>query len=155
METTMRTYLVVIDETEESETALRFAARRAAKTGGAVEILVLVPKQDFVAWGGVQATIESEAMENAEALVMRATTMLGADLGEQPEVKVRQGDAIAVIHAALADNPNIAALVLGAATSGSPGPLVSHFAGADSGSLPCPLMIVPGGLSREALDRLS
>jgi nucleotide-binding universal stress UspA family protein len=155
METTMRTYLVVIDETPESEVALRFAARRAAKTGGSVEILVLVPKQDFVAWGGVQATIESEAMENAEALVMRATTMLGADLGEQPEVKVRQGDSIAVIQAALADNPNIAALVLGAASTGAPGPLVSHFAGADSGSLPCPLMIVPGSLSREALDRLS
>ncbi len=155
MEAAMRTYLVVIDETEESEVALRFAARRAAKTGGAVEILVLVPKQDFVAWGGVQATIESEAMENAEALVMRATTMLGADLGEQPEVKVRQGDAIACIQAALADNPGIAALVLGAAKTGSPGPLVSHFAGADSGSLPCPLMIVPGSLSREALDRLS
>jgi nucleotide-binding universal stress UspA family protein len=38
----MRTYLVVVDESEEAETALRFAARRAAKTGGAVEVLVIV-----------------------------------------------------------------------------------------------------------------
>ncbi|HKY81381.1 MAG TPA: universal stress protein, partial [Sphingobium sp.] len=31
---TTRTYLVVVDESPEGETALRFAARRAAKTRG-------------------------------------------------------------------------------------------------------------------------
>ena len=35
----MRTYLSVIDETPEARVALRFAARRAAKTGGAVLIV--------------------------------------------------------------------------------------------------------------------
>jgi hypothetical protein len=53
------------------------------------------------------------------------------------------------------ENPEIGALVLGAAKSGSPGPLIAHFAGADSGSLPCPVMIIPGSLSRDVLDRLS
>ena len=43
----MRTYLVVIDETDEALLALRFATRRAAKTGGAVHILALVEPQDF------------------------------------------------------------------------------------------------------------
>ena len=55
----------------------------------------------------------------------------------------------------IAANPEIAALVLGAAASGAPGPLVSHFAGADAGALPVPVMIVPGSLDREAIDRLS
>ncbi len=151
----MRTYLVVLDDTEEAEVALRFAARRASKTGGAVEVLVVVPRQDFVAWGGVQATIEQEAHENAEALVTRATEMLGSELGQRPVIKVRQGDAPAIIREVLAENPEIGALVLSAAKTGAPGPLVSHFAGADSGALPCPVMIVPGSLSREALDRLS
>jgi len=39
--------------------------------------------------------------------------------------------------------------------SGAPGPLVAHFAGTDAGALPIPLMIIPGSLSREAIDRLS
>ena len=39
----MRIYLVVIDESEEASVALRFAARRAVKTGGGVEILALIP----------------------------------------------------------------------------------------------------------------
>lgn len=151
----MRTYLVILDDTEESEVALRFAARRAAKTGGAVEILVIVPRQAFVAWGGVQATIESESREHAEALVARTLETLSAELGQHPRVTVKQGDAVPLIREALADNPEIGALVLGAAKTGSPGPLVAHFAGAESGSLPCPVMIVPGSLSREGLDHLS
>lgn len=151
----MRTYLVILDETVESEVALRFAARRAAKTGGAVEVLVIVPKQAFVAWGGVQATIESEALENAEALTEQTMLTLSAELGERPIIHVRQGDAVEIIREALSSNPEIGALVLAAAPSGGPGPLINHFAGVEAGTLPCPLMIVPGSLSKEALDRLS
>src|SRR6187549_3467541 len=55
-----RTYLVVIDDSEESRVALRFAARRAAKTNGRIEIIGLVEPQDFVQWGGVQSAIEEE-----------------------------------------------------------------------------------------------
>ena len=52
----MRVYLVIMDETAEARVALRFASRRAAKTDGMVHILALVPPQEFVAFGGVQAT---------------------------------------------------------------------------------------------------
>ena len=65
----MRTYLVVIDDSPESEIALRFAARRAVKTGGGVEILALIPQPEFVQWGGVMAAIEEEGREKAEALL--------------------------------------------------------------------------------------
>ena len=68
----MRIYLVVIDETPESSIALRFAARRAVKTGGGVEILALVPPTEFTAFAGVQATIEEEARHHAEGLVAAA-----------------------------------------------------------------------------------
>jgi Universal stress protein family len=150
----MRTYLVIIDETPEAEIALRFAARRAAKTGGAVEILALVEPQQFVAWGAVQAAIEGEALDHAQELVTKAAGSLMEELGAYPTIHVKQGDAIAMIRETLGANPEIGALVLGAAASGAPGPLVSHFA-SDTGALPCPLMIIPGSLSVEALDRLS
>ena len=58
-------------------------------------------------------------------------------------------------HLALTASPSAAALVLGAAAGGSPGPLVSHFSGKDSGDLPCPVMIIPGSLSEERLEQLS
>ncbi|WP_174292175.1 universal stress protein [Sphingomonas bacterium] len=151
----MRIYLVVIDDSPEAEIALRFAARRAVKTGGGVEILSLVPPQEFIAFGGLQATIEEEAHLHAEGLVAAAAGTLIAESALKPTITVREGDGPAVIRAIIAGNPDIAALVLGAAAAGAPGPLVSHFAGTDAGSLPVPVMIVPGSLSTEAIDRLS
>jgi len=151
----MRIYLVVIDDTPEAEVALRFAARRAVKTGGGVEILSLLPPQEFIAFGGVQATIEEEARLHAEALVAGAAGTLFEESGLQPALTVRQGDGPKIIREMIAANKDIAALVLGAAASGAPGPLVAHFAGADAGTLTVPIMIVPGSLDREAIDRLS
>jgi nucleotide-binding universal stress UspA family protein len=151
----MRTYLVVIDETEEAEKALLYAARHAANSGGTVEILAIIPTQDFVAWGAVQATIEDEAREHAEDLVRRATGTLDEDSGIRPAIKVKRGDRVKLVHDTIAENDQIAALVLGAAANGAPGPLVSHFAGADAGGLPCPVFIVPGALTRDDIDRLA
>lgn len=151
----MRTYLVVVDETQEAETALRFAARRAAKTGGSVRILALIPPSEFVQWGGVQATMEDEAIQRAEALVTSAAGTLTEESGIRPSITVRQGDAVAVVRAMLEETDDVAALVLGAAAIGPPGALVSHFAGVDAGRAPCPIMIIPGGLDADTIDRLS
>jgi nucleotide-binding universal stress UspA family protein len=151
----MRTYLVVIDDSDEARVALRFAARRAAKTGGAVEILALVPRPEFVQWGGVQAAMEEEAKLRAEALVARAAGELIEETGLRPSITVREGEPVAVVRELLKNSPSVAALVLGAPATGGPGPLIAHFAGAEAGAMPCPVMIIPGSLSDEALDLLS
>jgi nucleotide-binding universal stress UspA family protein len=150
----MRAYLVVIDETQEARAALRFAARRAARTGGTVEILALIPQQEFVQWGGVQAAIEEEARLRAEAAVVQASGAIVEEAGVRPSITVKQGDPVKAVTEMLKERGDIAAFVLGAAAEGSPGPLIAHFCG-NAGTLPCPLMIVPGHLSDEALDQLS
>lgn len=151
----MRTYLVVIDDTPEAEIALRFAARRATKTGGNVEILSLIEPGEFIAFGGVQATIEAEARQHAEGLVAAAAGALLAESGLRPAITVRSGEGPRIIRELIAANADIAALVLGAAATGGPGPLIAHFTGTDAGALPVPLMIVPGSLTAEQIDRLS
>jgi nucleotide-binding universal stress UspA family protein len=151
----MRVYLVIMDETEEALVALRFAAHRAAKTGGAVHLLALVEPQPFVAFAGVQATIEEEARARAETLVNAAAGNILSDSGLMPHIEVRVGEGVKLVRDYLAENPDIAALVLGAASEGGPGPLVTHFTGTGVGQLPCPLYLIPGSLSDEALDRLS
>lgn len=151
----MRSYLVVIDETREARAALRYAARRAARTGGGVTILALIAPQEFVQWGGVQAAMAEEARLRAEAMALQASGAITEEAGIAPAILVREGEGVKVITGLLAEQADIAALVLGAAAEGGPGPLVSHFAGATAGSLPCPLVIVPGSLSDESLDLLS
>jgi nucleotide-binding universal stress UspA family protein len=148
----MRSYLVVMDETAEGAVALRWAARRAATNGLGVIILALIPPQEFVQWGGVQAAIEEEARLRAEAAVLQASGAIIEEAGVRPSILVREGEPVKLIADLLSEDKEIAALVLGAAAEGGPGPLVSHFAGAAAGSLPCPLIIVPGSLGNEAPD---
>ncbi len=151
----MRTYLVIMDETEEARTALRFASRRAARTDGELQLLALVPRQQFVAFAGVQATIEEEARARAEVLVTSLAGNVFTESGKMPTISVRQGDGIKVVTEYLAEHPEVAALVLGAAAEGSPGPLITWFSGAGIGSLPCPLYIVPAALEEDRIDDLS
>ncbi|MGI8944309.1 MAG: universal stress protein [Qipengyuania sp.] len=150
----MRIYLVVMDETAEAKKALRFASVRARQTGGAVHILALVPRQNFNAFGGVQATIEQEARERAEVMANSEAGNIFADSGKMPVIAVRPGNPTEVIRDYLAEHRDVAALVLGASGDSSSGPLVTHFAGV-ANTLPCPLYIIPGGLETAAIDSLA
>ncbi len=150
----MRVYLVIVDETEEARVALRFAARRAAKTNGRIHILSIVPQQSFNAFGAVQATIEAEARDRAEVVASGAAGNILNESGIMPSISVRVGDGEKVVREYLSEHPEVSALVLGAAKEGNPGPLVSHFSNA-SGDLPCPLFVIPGGFTQDDIDRLS
>ena len=150
-----RTYLVVIDDSAEARVALRFAARRATKTDGKVEVLAVVEPQDFVQWGGVQAAIEEEQKLRIEGVVSGAIGEIVDETGVKSSIVIRSGEPIKVVREYIGSREEVAALVLGAAPSGSPGPLVAHFTGSDAGKLPCPVMIIPGSLSDERLEQLS
>ena len=152
---TRRTYLVVIDDSAEARVALRFAARRAVKTGGAIEVLAVVEPQSFVQWGGVQAAIEEEQRLRIEASVTAAVGEIIDAAGITATVVVREGEPVSVVRALVGTRLDIAALVLGASPAGDPGPLVADFTGPDAGKLPCPVMIIPGSLSDERLEQLS
>lgn len=150
----MRSYLVVMDGSEEAQAALRYAARRAAQTGGAVDVLALIEPPEFSQWAAVQDAMEEEARLRAEAMVAQATGAIAEEAGIKPAITVRHGDRIKAVTELLKERGDIAALVLAASEAG-PGPLIAHFAGTASAGLPCPLVIVPAGLDDEALERLA
>jgi nucleotide-binding universal stress UspA family protein len=150
-----RTYLVVIDDSAEARVALRFAARRAAKTNGRIEVLGIVEPQDFVQFGGVQAAIEEEQRLRIEGVVSSSVGEILDEAGVEAKIIVQQGEPVKGVRDYIAGREEVAALVLGAAPSGNPGPLVANFCGTDSGKLPCPVMLIPGSLSEERLEQLS
>ena len=88
-------------------------------------------------------------------LVMAAAGNLLQESGRMPTISVKVGDGAKVVADYLAEHGEVAALVLGAASEGTPGPLVSHFAGQRAGQLPCPLMLVPGGLDPDRLATIA
>lgn len=150
-----RTYLVVVDDSAEAHVALRFAARRAAKTNGRIEVLGIAEPQDFVQFGGVQAAIEEEQRLRIEGVVSSAIGEMLDESGVEAHVIIQQGEAVKAVRDFVGDRADVAALVLGAAPSGNPGPLVADFCGTDAGKLPCPVMLIPGSLSDERLEQLS
>lgn len=150
-----RIYLVVVDDSAESRVALRFAARRAAKTGGRIEVLGIVEPQDFVQFGGVQNAIEEEQRLRIEGVVSGAVGEILNECGMEANIIMRSGEVVRTVREYLDGRDEVAALVLGAAPSGNPGPLVANFTGNDAGQLPCPVMIIPGSLSDERLEQLS
>jgi nucleotide-binding universal stress UspA family protein len=153
--TAAETFLVIVDDTPECRKALRFAALRALHTKASVALLNVRRPAQFLQWGRVQDMMEAEAQADAEAALGAAADLVESIHGRRPVGYVRRGKPAEQILAFLADDPSIRVLVLAAAARGRPGPLVDYFSGEAAGTLPCIVMIVPGGISDEALDRLT
>jgi nucleotide-binding universal stress UspA family protein len=149
------TYLVVIDDSPESRVAMRFAVLRAAHVGADVRLVSVVRPTEFMHFGALQSVMAAEARDEALALLEQLAGEAAAAAGARPAITVLEGEPAAVILAHVKDNPGIRALVLGTASRGTPGPLVSFFAGERAGSLPCVLMLVPGGLDPERLATIA
>ena len=88
-------------------------------------------------------------------MVSSAIVEILDESGIHANIIIRQGEIVKTVRDYIAGRDEIAALVLGAAPSGSPGPLVANFTGHDAGQLPCPVMIIPGSLTDERLEQLS
>lgn len=147
-------FVVVVDETPECALAVRFAARRAGQAPtDRVVLLHITPPVDFVQWGSVQEMMEAEAHEAALAVLEGHAAKVVDLSGHMPEMLAKIGQSETQILEALAADKDIYALVLAAAARGDPGPLVRYFT-AGAAALPCLLVIVPGGLDDDAIDRL-
>jgi nucleotide-binding universal stress UspA family protein len=151
----MRKFLVILDDSQECLNAMRFAAMRAARTGGGVEVLAVIPPEEFNHWIGVSDIMRSEARERIEVHFEVFAKWMRDRQGIDPELVIREGEPIKEILAQVKDDPEIGVLVLGADTDKKgPGPLVSQLT-KNAGSLPVPITIVPGDLSKERLEAIT
>jgi len=151
----MRKFLVVLDDSRECLNAMRFAAMRAAHTGGGVKILSIIAPDEFNHWIGVGEVMREEARERIHAHFEVFAKWMRDRQGIDPELTIREGESIKEIIAEVNEDPEVGVLVLGAGTDKKgPGPLVSQFA-RSSGSLPIPVTIVPGDLSKDKLEAIT
>jgi nucleotide-binding universal stress UspA family protein len=128
---------------------------RAARTGGGVEVLAVIPPEEFNHWIGVSDIMRSEARERIEVHFEVFAKWMRDRQGIDPELVIREGEPIQEILAQVKDDPEIGVLVLGAGTDKKgPGPLVTQLT-KNAGSLPIPMTIVPGDLSKERLEAIT
>jgi nucleotide-binding universal stress UspA family protein len=151
----MRKFLVVLDDSRECLNAMRFAALRAAHTGGGVQILSVISPEEFGTWIGVADLMREEARERIVAHFEVFAKWMRDKQGVDPELVIREGDPVAEILAQVREDPAIGVLVLGASQEKSgPGPLVTQLS-KNSGNLPIPITIVPGDMSKERLEEIT
>lgn len=151
----MRKFLVVLDDSRECLNAMRYAAFRAAHTGGGVTILSVIPPEEYQHWMGVADLMRAEARERIEAHFEVFAKWMRDKQAVNPQLVIREGDPVQQILALVKEDPEIGVLVLGASAEKSgPGPIVTAMTRA-AGSLPIPVTIVPGDMSKERLEAIT
>ncbi|MBM2575796.1 universal stress protein [Jannaschia sp. Os4] len=150
----MRKFLVVLDDSRECLNAMRFASLRAERTGGGVEVLSVIPPDEFNHWIGVGDIMREEARERILAHFEVFAKWMRSKHGLDPHLVIREGEPVEEILAQVREDPEIGVLVLGAAEDRKgPGPLVTALT-RQAGALPMPVTIVPGTLSKEQLESI-
>ena len=151
-----RVFLVVVDETEELQIAVHYAARRAAHTGGRVALLYVIEPSELQTWVAIENLAREEQREEAEQLMQRLCEEILPIAGSMPIVYIREGPRRDELLALINEDPSISILVLAAATGPEgPGPLISYLAGKPAARLRIPITIVPGSRAMEQLDAVS
>ncbi|MDE0521686.1 MAG: universal stress protein [Boseongicola sp.] len=150
----MKKSMVILDDSRECLNAMRFAAIGASKAGGGVQVLAVIPPEEFQHWIGVGEIMREEARERIHAHFEVFARWMRDRQEVDPELVIREGEAVPEILAQIEEDGGIGLLVLGAsADKGGPGPIVTALS-RRLGSLPVPLAIVPGELSREELSQI-
>jgi nucleotide-binding universal stress UspA family protein len=151
-----RKYLVVIDDTEECDRAVYWAAKRAGRTKSHLVMLrVIEPGDRNQQWLGVAEVMKQEQTEAANAALDKYAARAKQIAHIEPDRVIREGDPTEEIEKLIDEDADIGILVLAAGTGKEgPGPLVSSIA-KTSGSFPIAVAIVPGHLGDEELEAMT
>ncbi|MEQ1670321.1 MAG: universal stress protein [Hyphomicrobium sp.] len=154
-----RKFLLVVDDSQEVESALYYAASRVQRSSGSIVMLYVIEPGDYQHWAGVRQVQLEEETAKAKAtfrLFRRKLNLAGFETIEVEDV-IREGKSAEQIVKLIAEDEDIAILVLGASLDAKgPGPLVSSLAaGKAAGGFPVPVTVVPGKLSLDDIKALA
>ena len=151
-----RKYLIVIDDTEECDRAVYWAATRAARTKSQIVMLrVLETAERNQQWLGVADIMKAEALEEANAALDRFATLIKKVANAAPDRVIREGNTSDEIVKLIDEDADIGILVLAAGTGkDGPGPLITNLAKTVA-TFPIPIAIVPGQLSDDDIEAMA
>mgnify|MGYP006112392069 FL=1 len=153
---TGRTFLCVVDETEEFAAALQFACKRATNSGGRVALIYVIEPAEFSHWMAVGERMRDEAREEAEEMLNVVASVVQKRTEHMPVLYIREGQLHEEVVKLIEEEDGISLLVLGAASgTDGPGPLVTYLVEKMAGKLRVPVTMVPGSLSEEEIALIS
>lgn len=149
-------YLVVADGTEEFALALRYAARKAEAGRAHIGILHVATIDSFQHWSNVEDMMRRELRAEAEKALWNTAHIVNEINGMRPVLYLAEGGRIDAVVETIEADEHIRMLILGGGVQPSgPGPLVTHFTGKGLARLRVPVLVVPGHLDAEGIDRIA
>lgn len=153
-----RVFLLVVDDTDELASVIRYACNRARQTGGKIALLYVIDMdtdKEFQHWHFVGNLMEQEAQEAAENALSRHAELITKESGTAPVQYIRKGKLREELFTLAKEQEKISNLLLGSAAGERPGPLVEAVTGKYAGQIGIPVTIVPGSLTVEEIDALT
>ena len=90
---------------------MRYAAIRASKTGGGVEMLAVISPEEFQHFMGVADVMRAEAREKIEAHFQLFKDRMEKREGITPTLAIREGDKVEAVLEHIKSDPEIGVLV--------------------------------------------
>ncbi|MCK5296621.1 MAG: universal stress protein [Alphaproteobacteria bacterium] len=150
---TDRVVLVIVNKSNDQRSAIRYAGKRARKTGGRIALAYVIDTSEFQHFMGVGDLIRNEAYEEGKYQLQHYAAIVSSITGQSPTLHLREGSKSDEI-AKLIDEEPIKVLVL--SSSGEyTSSIISAIAGKQTNNLKIPITIVPSNLSDEEIDLLA
>lgn len=148
------TILVSLDTTNASKIALRYACRKAQKSGFAVQILMVI-ESSYKGMLFVSQAIGKDKRMQVEKHLKILTDEVAKETGIVPSISIREGDIVSEIIREIKSMPNCTMLVLGKSyNSLSDNTVLPKLSKHIGGKIKVPIAIVPECLTEEYLARL-
>ena len=146
-------FLIVIDESEELEKAIYFAANRAIHTDGKLSLLYIVDPAINAQWSRIENLIEQEATSEAKKSCRVWAQKIKSRFDIESEIIIKMGDRCEELLKLVEEDKNIRFLVLASsANNEEPGPLIKALTGKKIKDLSIPMVVIPGTLSEKEID---
>jgi Universal stress protein family len=153
-----RKLLCVADDSPECRDAVYFGALRAARTRAQLVILRVIEPMDPGLWAAMGEAMRERMRLEALADLQRLSDVAWNASAITPQLIVKEGSIESEIRVLIDETPGVKTLLLAASAGrGGVGPLVSAALRGTFGFglRAVAIMIVPAGLSDEALDDLA
>ena len=84
-------FLVIVDDSEELNVAIRFAAKRAHSTKGGITLLNVIEQFDPQQWQSIEDIILQEAREKAQEKLQKWSKVINDLTNIVPELMIKEG----------------------------------------------------------------
>lgn len=149
-----RRYLVCASNNSASRATLKLACVKAKHHGGSVTVAHAIPPADMQTLFTVADRLKNEQRAEAEKFLSEMCEEAFALTGLMPDISILEGKIGEEIISTAMEDKDIMLLMIGLAEDSGRGKLVEWLSSQIGKKLLVPMMVVPGNLTDEQIQRI-